>query len=210
MKFSEMQPNRKKLAWWAAGVGGTLGLALLSRWAVPRAAVETRLHVVGPDGLVEADPAGLARAAGVSLDVYALASCMQSEESGDLGLLAVGRAVWNAVGGDRTKIFAKLCPTGKFGKQSVNRYADTRRPPTARTLRLAAEVASGRVPDIVRGAVQWDAPEAQDRAYADYVRDPSRFPRRRSSAEVAERRVAAGMREVRVPGVPKTRFWARA
>lgn len=198
----------KKLAWWAAGLGGAVGLSLLSRLLGPR--VERRLHAVGPDGLVDADPGGLARAAGVPLDTYALASCMQSEESSGLGRLAVGRAVWNAVGSDRSRIFARLAPRGRFGRQDVNGYADTRRPPTAGTLLLAGEVLAGRVPDIVRGAVQWDAPAAQDRAWANYVRDPGRYPRRRSSAEVAARRVADGMEEIRVPGVPATRFWRRA
>jgi hypothetical protein len=61
----------------------------------------------------------------------------------------------------------------------------------------------------VEGAVQWDAPAAQDRAYANWLRDPSRYPRRRSSAEVAGRRLAGGMREVYVPGVAGTRFWTR-
>jgi len=200
-----LSPNTK---WWALGLGGTLGLSILSRLFSPK--VETRLHAPGPDGLVAADPEGLARAAGVPLDVYALASAMQSEESSELGRLAVGRAVWNAVGGDRGKIFSKLAPTGRFGRQDANGYADTRHPPTAGTLRLAARVVSGRVPDIVRGAVQWDAPEAQDRAYANYVRDPDNYPPRRSSAEVAARREAAGMREVRVPGVRSTRFWTRS
>lgn len=209
MKLQDYLPDRTRLAWWAAGVGGTLGLALLSRFIVPRPAVEYRLHAVGPDGLVEADPEGLARAAGTDLATYALASAMQSEEGTDLGRLAVGRAVWNAVGKDASRVFAKLCPRGRLGSQAVNGYADTRLPPTARTLLLAREVLAGRVPDVVEGATQWDAPAAQDRAYANYVRDPSRYPKRRSSAEVAERRRADGMREVRVPGVASTRFWTR-
>jgi hypothetical protein len=135
---------------------------------------------------------------------------MQSEESSELGRLAVGRAVWNAVGGDRSRLFSKLAPRGRFGRQDRNGYADTRHPPTARTLRLAEEVASGRVPDIVRGAVQWDAPAAQDRAYANYLRDPEHYPPRRSAVEVAALREAAGMVMVTVPGVPATRFWKRA
>jgi hypothetical protein len=164
---------------------------------------------VGPDGLVAADPGGLARAAGVDLATYALASAMQSEEKTDRGRLAVGRAAWNAVRGDRSRVFAKLCPTGRFGSQDVNTYADTKRPPTARTLQLAAAVLEGRVPDIVDGATQWDAPKVQDRLHALYLRDPQRYPKyRHSSDDVARRRVAGGARMVLVPGVPDTRFWS--
>lgn len=206
--IEDADPVRKKIAWWAAGLGGAVGLSLLSRLLGPR--VERRLHVPGPGGLVDADPEGLARAAGVPLEVYALASAMQSEESTDLGRLAVGRAVWNAVRGDRTRVFAWLAPRGRFGRQDVNGRADTRRPPTSRTLALSRNVLDGRVPDIVRGSVQWDAPAAQDRAWANYVRDPDRYPKRKSSAEVAAARIADGMVEVRVPGVPATRFWRRA
>jgi hypothetical protein len=203
-----MNRSSQSFAWWAWGLGGAVGLSLLSRLFGPR--VETRLHAVGSDGLVAADPVGLARAAGVPLDAYALASAMQSEESSELGRLAVGRAVWNEVGGDRSKIFSKLAPHGRFGRQDKNGYADTRHPPTARTILLAREVIEGRVPDVVRGAVQWDAPAAQDRAHASYLRDPEHHPPRRSAAEVAARRIADGMTLVRVPGVPDTRFWARA
>jgi len=201
-----------RLGWraWAAGVGGTVGLALVAR-SLAHLRVEGRLHAVGPDGLVAADPEGLAQAAGADLDTYALASAMQSEEKMDKGRLAVGRAVWNKVRGVKSKIFAVLCPSGRFGSQEVNHYADTKRPPTARTLQLAAAVVEGRVPDLVRGATQWDAPRTQDRLHALYLQDPGRYPKyRHSSAEIAARRVAAGAREIRVPGVPDTRFWSYA
>jgi hypothetical protein len=201
-----------RLGWktWAAGIGGTVGLALVARVLV-RPRVEGRLHVVGPDGLVEASPEGLANAAGVDLATYALASAMQSEERTDRGRLAVGSAVWNAVRGRHDSVFAKLCPTGRLGSQAANGYADTKRPPTARTLQLAAAVLEGRVPDMVRGATQWDAPKTQDRLHALYLQDPVKYPKYRyGSAEIAARRIAAGAHEVRVPGVPDTRFWSYA
>jgi hypothetical protein len=160
---------------------------------------------------VAASPAGLARAAGVDLDVYVLASAMQSEEKTDRGRLAVGRAIWNAAGGRRGRLVSMLIPSGRLGTQLVNPYADTRRPPTARTLSLARAVAEGRVPDFVEGAVQWDAPAAQDRNHALYLRDPARYPKFRwSAADVAARRTTTGAREVTVPGVPDTRFWTYA
>jgi hypothetical protein len=200
--------RRRALA--AAGLGGAaLGLVALMRRLVPPP--ETRLHVVGPGGRVAADPEGLARAAGASLPSYALASAMQSEEETDRGRLAVGRASWNAAREDRRRLVRLLLSSGGLGDQAVNPYAATSRPPTARTLALAEAVIAGRVPDFVEGAVQWDAPRTQDRLHALYLRDPKRYPKyRRSSAEVAERRRAAGMREVRVDGVPNTRFWAKA
>jgi len=136
-------------SWRRAALLGTasgIGIALLARHLSPPA--ETRLHVTGPDGYVEASPAGLARAAGVDLDVYVLASAMQSEERSDRGRLAVGRAAWNAVGGRRDRLASKIIPSGRLGTQLVNPYADTRRPPTVRTLGLAAAFVEGRVPDF--------------------------------------------------------------
>ena len=193
---------------WGLGLGAAaLGLAAL----VFRPRLERRLHVVNARGIVEADPQGLADAAGVPLDVYALASMMQSEEHDDRGRLAVGRAVWNAVRGDRSKLVRKLIPHGHFAAQDFGQYAATSTAPTARTLALAAAVVEGRVPDFVDKAVQWDAPAAQDRNHERYLREPQRSPQYRfSSAEIAERRTRAGAHEVRVPGVPETRFWAYA
>ena len=186
---------------------GVLGLILLRRAFSP----EYRLHVAGPDGRVAARPAGLAWAAGVSLPAYVLASMMQSEEKTDRGRLAVGRAAWNAGHQDPDKIIRKLIPEGYMGSQLVNSYASTARPPTARTLQLAQTILEGRVPDFVLGAVQWDAPAVQDAHHALYLSDPDRYPKYRySSEDIAKRRVAAGMSEVWVPGVPATRFWAAA
>ena len=196
-----------RLDWTIIGLGSASALGL-SLW-LGRFGIETRLHVANRHGIVVADPAGLARAAGVPLDLYALASAMQSEERTDKGRLAVGCAIWNAVRGNRDKIIGKLLPHGRFASQDSNQYAATDKPPTARTLGLAAAIIGGRVPDMVRGAVQWDAPLAQDRNHQLYLQDPKRYHRYRfSSAEIAQRRTEAGAHEVRVPGVPETRFWS--
>ncbi len=199
-------PTNSKPWFYVAGLGGAVAVAGALRYLLPP--VETRLHVAGPDGLVAASPEGLARAAGVSLAVYALASAMQSEEKTDRGRLAVGRAVWNAVHAKSDKIFPKLCPKGLFGRQVVNAYADTSRPPTARTLDLASAIVAGRVPDFVQGAIQWDAPAAIDRNHQLYLEDPVKYSKyRHTAAEVAARREAGGAREVRLEDVPDTRFW---
>jgi len=203
-----MKTSRVRYLPLAAGAAGAVAASLLLRRLLSPD-VETRLHVPGPDGLVDASPAGLARAAGTSLPVYALASAMQSEENTDRGRLAVGRAVWNKVRGRADKIFTVLCPTGRFGRQTVNPYAATSASPTARTLGLAQAIVDGRVPDFVEGAVQWDAPAAQDRNHLLYLADPVRYPKyRMSSADITARRIAGGAREIRVPGVPNTRFWS--
>lgn len=202
---SHRSPNR---SWYyAAGLGGAIAAAGLLRHYFPPA--EMRLHRVGISGFVLAAPDGLARAAGVSLPVYVLASAMQSEEKTDRGRLAVGRAIWNVVREREGKIFPKLCPSGRLGRQTVNPYADTSRPPTARTLELAATIIAGRVPDFVQGAVQWDAPAAIDRNHQLYLADPVRYRKFRHSADdVAESRKADGAREIQLDDVPDTRFWS--
>jgi hypothetical protein len=183
------------------------GLSWLFR--TKRIKVEYGLHAPNALGVVEADPEGLARAAGVDLDVYALASAMQSEEKTDRGRLAVGCAVWNHVRQNRKKLIPVLLPRGYFSSQDSGQYAATDRGPTARTLALAGAIIENRVPDMVRGAVQWDAPLAQDRRHQLYLRDPKRYPAyRHDSREIAERRKKDGAHQVRVPGVPETRFWA--
>jgi len=209
--------------WWLLGLGSVaaLGALAISRRSSDSLArrvlgppVEIRLHVVNARGVVEADPAGLAFAAGVSLPVYALASCMQSEEKTDKGRLAVGLAAFNMAKRDPSKIPRLLLRSkrkdgdGHFGTQA-GRYADTRHPPTSRTLQLAAAVVEGRVEDVTKGAVQWDAPKLQDANHLLFLRDPEKYPEHRfSAADIAAQRAAAGRKMVMVPGVTETRFWA--
>ena len=199
--------NKNHWALIGLGSASVLGLSWLAR----RFSVETRLHVPNQHGIVEAEPEGLARAAGVTLEQYALASAMQSEEKTDRGRLAVGRAIWNAVRQDKDRIVKKLLPHGYFSSQDSGQYAATSRPPTARTLAMAAALMEGRVPDFVDHAVQWDAPKAIDHNHHLYLQDPKRYPHYRfSAAEIAQRRRADKAHEVRVPGIPDTRFWSYA
>jgi len=218
---SSIGPN--STGWWLLGLGsaaalGALAISRRSGDAITRSIlgppVETLLHVANARGVVEADPAGLARASGYSLPVYALASCMQSEEKTDKGRLAVGLAAWNAAKHKASRLprlflYSKRKDgDGHFGTQA-GRYADTRHPPTAKTLQLAQAIVDGRVADITRGAVQWDAPKLQDADYQLYLKDPQKYPEYRfSSEDIVKQRTAAGRRMVVVPGVTETRFWA--
>ena len=204
--------------WLLLGLGGAAAVGIASLFSGPRKLfepkIETRLHEVNARGVVEADPAGLARVSGYPLDVYAMASCMQSEEKHDKGRIAVGLAIWNAARKDRTRVpklllFSKRKDgNGHFGSQA-GRYAATSHPPTARTLQLAESIIAGRVEDITKGAVQWDAPKAQDANHKLYLKDPVKYHEHRfSSKDIEKKRTDAGRRMVMVPGVTETRFWA--
>ena len=159
-----------KRQWTLIGLSSASVLGL--SWLFSRFRVETRLHMPNAHGIVEADPAGLARAAETPLEVYALASAMQSEEKTDKGRLAVGVATWNAAHHNRSQIVPLLIPHGHFASQETGQYAATHRPPTAKTLWLASSIIDGKVPDIVQGAVQWDAPKLQDHLHKLYLADP--------------------------------------
>ena len=198
--------------WWLLGLGSALvvGAATLFRRGPT---IETRLHVLNAQKFVEADPKGLAANAGVALDVYALASAMQSEESSDAGRLAVGCAIRNAAKRSRVSIATKLLAAVKKGKrypshgyfgsqEAPGKWAATSKPPTAKTLQMAADIVANRVADPTRGAVQWDAPEAQNRMHKS---NPETYPL--DAAGVKTKRIAGRAREVWVPGVPHTRFW---
>jgi hypothetical protein len=199
--------------WAVIGVGsvGVLGLSLLSRRLGP----ETRPHALNARKFVDARPSGLADAAGVSLDAYALASAMQSEEPSRPGRVAVGWAVRNYCRRHRCGIAAQLLKSvlrgrrqpshGHFGSnEAPGKWASTARPPTASSLLLAQDILSEhpRSPDPTGGASAWDNPELQDRKHAE---DPKTYTK--DADDVAADRVAAGGEEVRVPGVTKTRFW---
>jgi len=201
----------RKSDWYEVGAGAAavLGLSLLARRLGP----ETRPHALNGQKFVDARPAGLARAAGVDLDTYALASAMQSEERARAGQVAVGWAVLNYCRRHRCSVSRLLLRSvyrgrrqpsdGHFGSQEApGKWASTARAPTAATLILATQLRAGEVPDPTGGATAWDNPALQDELHA---RDPLTYPK--DSRQVAADRVAAGGRTVQVRGVPDTRFW---
>ena len=177
------------------------------------------LHVLNDRGFVDADPQHLADLAGVYLDVYALASCMRSEEAGSAaGEVAIGCAVRNACAGGQLSVAQRLlrsqlhgvvqASNGHFGRQEcAGKWACTRLPPTAFCLENAAKIlaAPSEIEDVTQGATQWEGFKAQD---AKHLSDPAKYPK--SAADLYAGHVADGQRCVMVPGVPNTRFWTRA
>lgn len=206
-----------KLDWTIVGLGSAsvLGLSLL----LNRFSVETRLHVLNDRKFVDADPEGLARAAGIPLDTYALASAMQSEERTRIGRIAIGCAIRNFCRKHRVSVARQLLKAidkhgkkrighGYFGSQELpGKWAATSKAPTAETTILASQILAVPSPivDPTQGATAWDAPELQDKKHRE---DPIAYTK--DSKQVATDRMAAGGRMVMVDGIPHTRFWVFA
>jgi hypothetical protein len=192
---------------WSVFGASALGVVALSVWAYDKSkrAVGSTNGKVNADGIVPGDPAALASAAGLSLDVYALARMGASEESSEAGQTAVMWAARNQAQRNKESIAALLLRSknskaaGHFGTQR-GRYATTEQEATARSKRLAAAVIAGKIADPTGGANQWDAPEAQAKAHA---RDPQKY---KSPEVIAAKRNKVSLL-VMVPGVTSTRFW---
>lgn len=202
-------------AWWT--LGAISALALVVAIVVAPATGMALTHVVGTDGWVLADPRQLAAAAGVSPNVYALASMMTSE-AGDNAVLqaAVGWAAKNkaervgvsllrlltrAGRNDGSGTFVAHESSGFFGPQNVGpRYASTRKAPTKAALAIAEQISNEDITDPTDGCTQFDAPSAQDSflgRVAGYVKDAAQIAEERSkNAEI-----------VMLPGITSTRFW---
>lgn len=197
------------------GIGAASGLGLVW-WLTRLSAVEMRLHVLNRQKFVDADPNGLARAAGVSLDAYALASAMQSEEGTHEARIAVGCAIRNYCRKHGVAVAAQLlravdkrgrrCPShGRFGSQEApGKWAATSKPPTANTLILAQQILAVPSPiaDPTRGATRWYAPAAQDAAHR---RDPVLYSL--DSEQLRAKLTSHGGKSV---AVGKTLFWSFA
>jgi hypothetical protein len=206
-----------KLDWTLIGLSSASVLGF--SWLLSRSSVESRLHVLNDRKFVDADPAGLARSTGVPLDVYALASAMQSEEKTRIGRIAIGCAIRNFCRRHRVSVSGQLLKAidkhgkkrighGYFGSQELpGKWAATSKAPTADTLILAAQILAKQSPiiDPTQGATAWDAPELQDRKHRE---DPITYTK--DSKQVAADRTAAGGRMVAVDGIPHTRFWVFA
>jgi hypothetical protein len=197
------------------GLGATSSLGL-AWWLNRLPAVESRLHVLNPQKFVNADPAGLARAAGTSLDVYALASAMQSEEKTRVGHVAVGCAVRNYCRKHRVGVVAQLlkavdrhgrrCPShGHFGSQeAVGKWAATSKPPTASTLTLAQQILAAPSPiaDPTHGATRWYSPTAQD---ASHRRAPELYSL--NAEQLKAKLISQGGKPI---AIANTLFWSFA
>ena len=189
------------------GIGTVSGLGLL--WRLISPPVEWRLHVLNSQKFVDADPEGLARAASVPLDVYALAAAMQSEEKTRIGHIAIGCAIRNYCRKHKISVAAQLLrgkgPShGHFGSQEAGKWASTSKPPTANTLILAEQILAIPSPiiDPTQGAVSWYAPAMQDVAHQ---RNPNLYSY--NSEQLKTKLLRLGGKMIVVDGVPDTLFW---
>jgi len=165
----------------------------------------------GSDGVVNADPQGLADLAGASsLDAYALARMISSEE-GKADNTTKAAVAWAAVN-HAAKIGKTISQVllsahnsnhnGFFGTQrdidqdspdfdKSDRYASTALDPYQGDLDIAEGVLSGDIADLTGGAVQFDRPASE-----------------KNPTAVAASRVKEGKTEFHPPGVdPGLRFW---
>lgn len=206
-----------RLDWTLIGLGSASALGL-SLW-LDQFGVESRLHVPNKHGIVEADPMGLALAANVPLDTYALASAMQSEERTRIGHIAIGCAIRNYCNKHKISVAAQLlkatdrhgqrCAShGHFGSQEAEgKWAATSNPPTADTLILASQILIHPSPiiDPTHGATRWYAPKAQDR---EHLKDPGKYSL--DASQLRSKLLSLGGTPIMVDGVPNTLFWSFA
>lgn len=163
-------------------------------------------------GLVDADPDELADDAGASLEAYALARMISSEE-GQQDPTTQAAIAWATINTARRRgssVAALLLRAkndrnnGYFGSQkdkdpdSANfghsdRYASTALDPYARDLTVAEQCLDGTLPDLTGGATNYDRPAGED------------------AAKVAANRLESGLVLVDVPGAAEgLRFWRPA
>ncbi len=133
----------------------------------------------------------------ITLTPYTLATVMASEAgSGQpAAKAAIAWAIKNAARAKGVNVFRLVAPDGKFGGQ-LGRYCASGQPPSEIDLNIAEAIEAGKIPDMTRGAVQWDSPNAQDalvkRGQAGY---------NKTAAMVAAARVRDGKEVVHLPGV---------
>lgn len=165
-------------------------------------------------GIVRANPAVLAKQAGVSLDVYALARAIASEHpnSSELVKMAVAWVTQNNARRRGVSVASLLlAPNGLFARQNatvngkhLGKYAATGNDPIAQEIAIAGKVLSGAVADPTGGAVQFDSPRAQRAALARKVKGYRKTPE-----QVAAERMKEGKVLVTLTGVDPDylRFW---
>jgi hypothetical protein len=162
----------------------------------------------GADGVVRRDPAALAREAGTTLPIYALARMLRSEHGSEAEpvKIAVGWAAMNEARARKTTIERLLLKgilkngkpsssDGLFGSQFTGKYVTTARDPSTADIEIARKVLSGAVPDPTRGATQFDSPAGQraalKRGVTGYSKTPEELARDRS--KVSDLVVVAGI-----------------
>jgi hypothetical protein len=176
-------------------------------------------------GLVEAEPEGLAEEAGVSLDVFALATMLSSEHGNDpqvykeaVGSVALNEARRRGVSiTDLLLTVVNPSHAGFFGSQAdmekttskgghaADRYASTARAPYEDDIGIAKALIAGETPDPTGGALQFDSPRAQDAGFKKglYSMDANALKTKRESE---------GKTEVDIDGIDayRLRFWRTA
>lgn len=177
---------------WVVAIAAALALAALfggGAMGELLAAIHGRGSRVGPatkpDGLgvIRVDPWGLATAAGLDLDTYAVARMLSSEEGNSPGAykVAVAFAVVNASSGfPADKLLAgKGDAAGFFARQDARyskgggatghagKYASTVLDPRADDVTIARAVVSREVADPTGGATNFFRPGLQDDLFAD-------------------------------------------
>lgn len=170
-------------------------------------------------GIVPEDPQTLADRRGADLEIYTLARVGQSEQGvhGDAYKIAVmwaalnkARSVGKSVtalvtaGNPKRKDYAQA--NGRYGRQGIHPYCTTIAEPTQHTIDLAKAVYEGLLEDPTDGARYFDDPLTQDILHKANPYNEDTGKGYRSSAEIAERRIASGLQLVTVDGL-STRFW---
>lgn len=168
----------------------------------------------GADGVVNFNPEELAATAGATLDAYALARMISSEEGNAgnatkaaIALVAVNKARRSGKSISELLLHAvNASHDGYFGTQrdidqdsdrfrESDRYASTALDPYAGDLKIAEGVLSGSIADFTMGAIQFDNLNA--------------FENQASADRTAANRLKEGRVQVYPPGVPENlRFWA--
>lgn len=101
-------------------------------------------------------------------DIEAMGRMIASETYPNDPLLAKQGVAWaarNEAGRVGKTVASLLMPGGVPGTQS-GRYASTASAGTSSSKAIAFDVLSGKTPDPTGGAIQFDAPETQDKLYA--------------------------------------------
>jgi len=164
-------------------------------------------------GFVDAEPGDLAEEAGMSLEAYAAARMIASEE-GQQDPTTQAAIVWCLINKARrsgTSIVSLLTRAknprnaGYFGSQkdkdpdsanygNSDRYASTALDPYTRDGKIAEDCLSGAIPDFTGGATNYDRPAGE-----------------KNPAQVAANRVSSGLELVAVDGAADSlRFWRPA